>query len=98
MRNYYRLMLGGKSKYANECYNGKFIGADYGIAEDLSNYLTDNWKDFNLRYIPIWLNINTTKTKVAAGLSCGQLWTISKGMNIGDIILCPDGVNSYFIG
>jgi restriction system protein len=87
-----------EKKYASECYNGKFIGADYGIAEDLSNFLSDNWKDFNARYIPIWLNINTGKTKVAAGLSCGQLWTISKGMNIGDIILCPDGMNSYFIG
>jgi restriction system protein len=98
MKKYFRVMLGGKSKYANECYDGNFIGADYGIEENLSNYLNDNWKEFNSKYIPIWLNKNTNKTKVAAGLSCGQLWTISKGINIGDIVLCPDGMNSYFIG
>ena len=30
---YYKVMLGKGSKYANDCYNGKFIGGDYGIEE-----------------------------------------------------------------
>ena len=91
-------MLGPKSKYATECHNGSFIGADYGIKEDLAPYLPDNWKEFNIKYIPVFLKIYPTKTKISAGLSCGQLWTICKGIKIGDILLCPDGSSSYYIG
>jgi len=91
-------MLGPKSKYAAECHNGSFIGADYGINEDLALNLPDNWKEFNIKYIPVFLEIYPAKTKIAAGLSCGQLWTICKGIKIGDILLCPDGSSSYYIG
>lgn len=98
MKKYYRIMLGSKSKHAEECYKGNFIGADYGIDEDLTNKLPDNWRKFNEQYIPVYLNINKGKTKVGAGLSCGQLWTISKGSQIGDIIICPDGFGFYYVG
>jgi restriction system protein len=91
-------MLGQKSIYAKECYEGRFIGADYDIKEDLSTKLPDNWKDFNQKYIPVYMNSHPGKTKIGAGLSCGQLWTICKGINIGDIILCPDGKGEYFVG
>jgi len=98
MKQYYRIMLGSKSKYADECYKGNFIGADYGINEDLSTNLSDNWKEFNLKYITVYLSIHPDKTKIGAGLSCGQLWTICKGIRVGDIVLCPDGFGSYYIG
>jgi restriction system protein len=91
-------MLGPKSKYAEECHKGNFIGADYGINEDLAPNLPDNWKEFNINYIPKFLKIYPDKTKIAAGLSCGQLWTICKGIKIGDILLCPDGSSSYYVG
>jgi restriction system protein len=91
-------MLGGQSKYAEECYRGKFIGADYGIRIDLSNKLPENWREFNKEFIPIYLNDNPDKTKVAAGLACGMLWTISKGIKIGDIVICPDGKGLYYTG
>ena len=38
------------------------------------------------------------KSKVAAGLSCGFLWTISKKIKKGDIVLSPDGEGNYFVG
>lgn len=98
MKKYYRIMLGSKSKHADECYKGNFIGAGYGFEEDLSNDLPDNWKEFNAKFVPIYLSKNNDKTKVAAGLSCGQLWTICKGIKIGDIIISPDGLGSYYIG
>jgi restriction system protein len=41
---------------------------------------------------------NPTKSKVSAGLSCGALWTVSKGIKVGDIVLCPNGSGSYYIG
>jgi restriction system protein len=91
-------MLGHKSKYAEEGYKGSFIGADYGIGEDLTSNLPDNWKEFNLKYVPVYLSIHPEKTKIGAGLSCGQLWTICKGIKIGDILLCPDGFGSYYVG
>jgi restriction system protein len=98
MKKYYRIMLGPKSIYAGECFNNSFFGADYGINDDLTDKLPDNWKLFNAKYIPVYLNKNKGKTKVAAGLSCGQLWTICKGIKIGDIIICPDGSGFYYIG
>lgn len=91
-------MLGAKSIYANECYTGNFIGADFDIHQDLSNDLPDNWREFNKKFIPIWLQKYPEKSKVAAGLSCGALWTISKGLSQGDVILSPNGSGAYFVG
>ncbi|MDC3133932.1 endonuclease NucS [Bacteroidota bacterium] len=98
MKKYVRVMLGKKSVYAKECYNGNFIGADFEIIEDLTNKLPENLRDFNAKYRSVWLENNPGRSKVAAGLACGMLWTICKGINIGDIVLCPDGNRNYFVG
>lgn len=98
MKNYYRIMLGAKSIHADEAYKGKFIGADFEIHQDLTQDLPDNWRTFNHKFIPVWLSTHPEKTKVAAGLACGALWTIAKGLNLGDIVLCPDGKGSYYVG
>ncbi len=31
-------------------------------------------------------------------MSCGALWTVSKGAQKGDLVLCPDGAGTYRIG
>ena len=98
MRNYFRIMLGAKSLFADECYKGNFIGADFDINQDLTNHLPDNWRDFNHKFIPIWLQPRPEKSKVSAGLACGALWTISKGIKIGDIVICPNGAGGYYVG
>jgi len=90
-------MLGRKSKFFEEAYKGNFIGADFEI-QDLTNDLPDNWRDFNDKFIPIYLKNHPDKTKVSAGLACGMLWTIAKGLVEGDIVLCPDGKGSYLVG
>ena len=41
MRSYYRVMLGAQSAHAAEARTGSFIGADYGIDQDLTNELTE---------------------------------------------------------
>ena len=97
-RQYIRVMLGAKSIYAQQCFEEGFIGADYEIHEDLTNNLSDDWKEFNSKYRPVWLKNRPGKSKVSAGLACGMLWTISKGLNLGDIVLCPDGKGNYFVG
>ena len=98
MKNYYRIMLGPKSIYAEEAHKNNYIGAGFLKDRDLINHLPDNWRDFNKEFIPILLQQNPGRTKVSAGLACGMLWTICKGVQVGDIVLCPDGQGSYFAG
>jgi len=98
MKTYYRIMLGKKSIYAFECFAGNFIGADFLENTDLTGKLSENWRDFNHAFIPVYLKENPEKSKVTAGLACGALWTISKGLQKGDVVLCPNGEGSYMIG
>lgn len=98
MRNYYRLMLGKRSAYAEDCFNGGFVGVDFGIQQNLSGRLPDEWRAFNKEFIPIYLENRPEKTKIAAGLACGAVWTVSKGMAQGNIVLCPDGTGQYHVG
>ena len=98
MKSYYRVMLGKKSAHAPECFAGGFIGTDFGINEDLTGKLPDSWREFNQRYIPIYLQTHPDKSKIAAGLACGFLWTVSKGIQVGDVVLSPDGSGRYRVG
>lgn len=98
MKSYYRVMLGQKSMYAEQCFAGSFIGADFDILQDLSGALPDEWREFNKAFIPVWLSVHPGKSKVAAGLSCGFLWTVAKGIQKDDIVLCPDGTGRYRVG
>ena len=75
-----------------------FVGTDFGIHQDLTGQLPDEWRDFNREFIPIYLEKHPDKTKVAAGLACGAVHTVSKGMAQGDILLCPDGTGQYRVG
>lgn len=98
MKSYFRVILGAKSVFAKECYDGNFIGAHYGINQDLTKELPENWRDFNARFRDIWLQSHADKTKIAAGLACGMLWTVCKGIKKGDVVICPDGQGSYYVG
>lgn len=98
MKSYFRVILGAKSLYAKECYDGNFIGADYDIIQDLTKELPENWRDFNAKFRDVWLQSHPDKTKIAAGLACGMLWTICKGIKKGDMVICPDGQGNYYVG
>lgn len=98
MINYYRIMLGPGSKFAEQCKQGSFIGVDFLEDIDLTNRLPENWKDFNKEFVPIYLSRYPEKNKVTAGLGCGSLWTLSKGIKIGDIVISPNGKSEYLIG
>jgi restriction system protein len=91
-------MLGRKSVHAPECFTGGFVGTDFDIRQDLSRQLPDESRDFNKEFIPVWLDLNPDKSKVSAAMSCGALWTVSKGAQKGDLVLCPDGAGTYRIG
>jgi len=98
MKSYIRVMLGKGSLYAEECIAGGFIGTDYGIHQDLKNKLPEEWREFNKKFIPVYLASNPGKSKVAAGLACGMTWTVAKGLKKGDIVLSPDGEGHYHVG
>ncbi|HEY6000895.1 MAG TPA: DUF91 domain-containing protein [bacterium] len=99
MKNYVRLMLGKKSVHAAECFAGGFVGVDFGIAQDLTGRLPEGFRTFNREFIPIYLATHPDVTsKIAAGLSCGFLWTVAKWIKIGDVILSPDGGGRYRVG
>lgn len=98
MKKYNRIMLGRGSMYAAVCRNEGYIGANFGINIDLSDSLFDNWRDFNAKFIPVWMEGSPGKTKVAAGVTCGFLWTIIKGLQVGDVVLSPSGEGYYYVG
>lgn len=91
-------MLGKKSIHAAEGFADNFIGTNFEIDENLAGKLPEEWREFNKLYIPKFLKVHPDKSKVAAGLACGFLWTVSKGIQKGDIVLCPDGSGYYHIG
>lgn len=97
-KSYYRVMLGRQSAHVAECLAGGFIGTDFEIHQDLSGQLPEEWRQFNAAFIPVFLANRPDKSRIAAGLACGALWTVSKGIRIGDVVLCPDGTGRYHVG
>lgn len=97
-KNYYRIMLGAKNKHAQQCYEECWFGGGWKIDRDLTDDLTDDWRDFNAKYRSVYMEANPGKSKIAAGLACGMLHTICKGIQQGDIVLCPDGLGNYWAG
>ena len=53
---------------------------------------------FQQEIYPVFLAAQPDKSKVTAGLACGAMWTVCKGINTGDIVLSPDGAGSYRVG
>jgi len=98
VKNYYRIILGQKNKFAEEAYKGNFIGAGFIKDRDLTNHLSTNSRDFNKEFGLIYLEQNPNKSKVSARLACGMLGTIAKGIQIGDVVFCPDGKRNYYVG
>ncbi len=98
MKKYNRVMLGRGAMYAKECRDNGYIGAYFDIDVDLSDSLYENWRDFNKKFIPLWMKNVPGKSTTSAGLACGFLWTIVKGLKIGDIVLCPSGKGYYYVG
>lgn len=97
IRNYYRILPGSQNKDAEKFHQEEFIGVGYGIDMDVSK-LPDDLKEFNRQLIPYYLKKHPIKSKVAAGLACGAVYTIAKRIKQGDIVLCPGGDGSYWFG
>lgn len=91
-------MLGAGSIHAEQMHNEGYVGVGFFENINLEGKLPENWRDFNREFIPKYLEEYPQKTRVAAGLSCGFTWTVCKGLAHGDIVICPNGQGSYFVG
>lgn len=95
MKQYYRILLGKGSLHAEDCIKGGFIGVDFDCAEDLTLHLLEDWRDFNKEFIPVFLAKNPGKSKITAGLICGMTRTVTKDLQLGDIVFCPNGAGGF---
>ena len=97
-RSYFRMRLGEGAIFASECIEGGFVGGGWGFTEDLSGQFGEDWREFNSRFRSVFLERHPDKTPVAAGLACGMLWNICKGIKIGDVVFSPDQNGDFALG
>ena len=96
--NYLRVVLGKQHMFFSDCFESSYIGVDFSMDIDFSNDLPDNWRKFNKKYIPEYLERHPGASKIKAGLACGAIHTLAKFLEQGDIILSPDGQGNYHLG
>ena len=92
---YLRLRTGRDHQWFKQFYKDNYIAVGFGLDIDLSDSLFDNWRDFNKKFIPTVIDKNPGKSRIAAGLNCGVIWTLSKGVEKDAIILCQDEDKNY---
>ena len=84
--------------FFSDCFESGYIGVDFSMDIDFSNDLPDNWRKFNKKYIPEYLERHPGASKIKAGLACGAIHTLAKFLEQDDIILSPDGQGYYHLG
>ena len=94
---YMRLRTGREHEWFELFHKNNFIGADYDLSTNLTNYLFDNWREFNAKFVPEIIKLNPEKSKVGAGLICGVLWTLCKGIKEDAIVFCQDKNKDYHL-
>jgi restriction system protein len=98
MKSYYRVSQGPSAKYAEESHKGGFIGVGWLPVTSLQGESPADLREFNQKFVPVYLEQFPDKTRIGAGLACGQLYTVSFGIKRGDVVLVQDGQGEYFVG
>jgi len=98
VKRYWRVMLGARSALAEECFAGGILGGHYDLLEPISVDTPAEWTGFNKIVSPRLKELFPERSKGSIGLSSGQLWAISRGIQEGDVILAPDGGDQYRVG
>ncbi len=92
-KKYYRVRLGKDNDCAQKCFEEGWIGAGYGIKQDLADDLPDNWKEFRQKYLQKY-----PERDEPSGHACRSLHTMCKGIKQNDIILSPDRSGNCLVG
>ena len=91
-------MPGGKSAHLDDCLKGEFIGIDFDLKEELSDFINYEWEAFRKKFKPYYKSLNPEKSNGAIGLHAGSVHAVCVYLSKGDIILCPDGNGVYHVG
>jgi len=98
MSYFVRVMLGEQSTHAADCFRDGVIGTDFDLLTDLTPMLKDAWIDSKKELTEQYKKSRPNKSPVSVGLACGAMWTVSKGIPIGGVVVSPTGQGSYAIG
>ncbi len=98
MGSSYMVRSGVQAMYLDMCVGEGIIGVGLGLHENLTGRFPESWKAFNQEFISRWLEAQPGRSRVAAGLACGALWTFGRGMNEGDLVISPNGSGAYRAG
>jgi restriction system protein len=98
MTYYLRVMLGGQSVSAKDCFRDGIVGTDFDFNVDLTNYLKPSWNESKRDLTRIFAERRPEKSPIAIGLNCGSIWTVSKGIPVGGVIVSPTGDGDYTYG
>ncbi len=95
-----RISLGSGGAFADDCLQGGYIGVDFDIRRDLSEdcHLYTDWKDFSAKIKPEYIEARPDKSINAAGLACGNLYSVCIELKDNDIVICPNGKGVYYVG
>ena len=91
-------MLGGQSVSAKDCFRDGIVGTDFDFNVDLSNYLNPTWNESKRDLTRIFSERRPDKSPIAIGLNCGSIWTVSKGIPVGGVVVSPTGDGDYTYG
>lgn len=98
MTYYLRVMLGRQGIHAKDCLREGIVGTDFDFDQDLSGYLLPTWNESRKELTRIYKELKPDKTPIALGLNCGAIWTVSKGLPVGGIVVSPLGNGEYVYG
>lgn len=80
------------------CFKGDFIGADFGIDFDLTDYLALDRNDFLKYFSPIIQDKIPDIGTWIASYYASYLWHISTGIETGSTFLCLNNDNKFYLG
>jgi len=92
---FYRLRLGRNSAFAEQAYREGFIGIDYDFDRDMTGEFGSDWRSFNAKWRPWLMEHQPEYSGVSAGLACATMWQVCEGVQVGDLILCPDESKTF---
>ena len=90
MSRFWRIRLGIGSTNAAEALQEGFIGLDFGVSKAMAESFPEEWATFDRGAILDQLQAaDPGKSRVSAGLACGQTWTLCQGIKTGEWVIAP---------
>jgi len=97
MNNYYRVVLGKKNAFAQQCVQEGFVGVDYNLP-DLSGLLSLGDEAFYDSISEELFKVLPDVTKIGNSLGTGVVNKLARRIRIGDFVICHMGDRTYRVG